>query len=225
LEPEARVSYVYALGHPDFGLFYVGKGKGQRVYSHEQDAGASEQKSEKLRILRELKKSGKTPTRFVVNSGLTDDEASNLEAILIEFCRKLTDCKLTPTLSNLKAGAGAHGFMLQDRAIDSLNAPPADLGDKRLLLLSINASFDSAFDYSENLPTHVAGRWVLSKPRAEACAAYRTVSSACMSGRDGKRSPQGPISAVVSSLTAGLLVMSMPCPYSASPFQKVCALG
>lgn len=168
-EDEPRNSYVYALGHPDFGLFYIGKGKGTRLRAHELEALDSDRETAKLDILRKLQAEGKTPTRFLVTSGLTADEAYNLESILIAFCRELQSAGLQPSLTNVASGHGGKGFMLRDQLIDLQNVEEADLGNRKMLLLSINATYDPAVDYTTTLPSHVAGRWVLNQARAASC--------------------------------------------------------
>ncbi|MBQ5316524.1 MAG: hypothetical protein J6I96_03115 [Oscillospiraceae bacterium] len=99
--------YVYRLIDPRTGLtFYVGKGKGNRVYAHINDAlknynGESyEDKEEdeisaKIRHIREIRDLGLEVIHIIHRYGLTEKEAYEVEAALI-------DCY--PGLTNVQGG-------------------------------------------------------------------------------------------------------------------------
>jgi hypothetical protein len=65
--------YVYALIDPrNEKVFYVGKGIGNRVFSHEIESGKSrESEKKKLQNIREIEENGLSVKRLIVNWGLT----------------------------------------------------------------------------------------------------------------------------------------------------------
>jgi hypothetical protein len=75
--------YVYTLAYPDGTVFYVGKGKNDRLKQHVTEAKRGV-RSPKCDVIRQiLSKGGRVKTE-VVQSGLTNEEAINLEIQLIQ---------------------------------------------------------------------------------------------------------------------------------------------
>jgi len=82
-------SYVYFLVDPRSNeVFYVGKGKGNRVFQHAEDALVSEADSDKLGKIREIRAAGKPVQHFILRHGLKDEESLLVEASLIDFIGK-----------------------------------------------------------------------------------------------------------------------------------------
>ena len=79
--------YVYALVDPrNDKVFYVGKGTGNRVFSHEIESGKSrESEKKKLQHIREIENCGYSVRRLIINWGLTENEAFIAEATLINL--------------------------------------------------------------------------------------------------------------------------------------------
>lgn len=108
--------YVYRLIDPRTGqTFYVGKGKGNRVYAHINDAlknfdGQSyesndeDEISEKIKQIREIKAAGLEVIHVIQRYGMTEKEAFEVEAALI-------DCY--PGLTNIQGGYSS------DRGVNS----------------------------------------------------------------------------------------------------------
>ena len=108
--------YVYRLIDPRTGqTFYVGKGKGNRVYAHINDALKSfdgqsyesndeDEISEKIKQIREIKAAGLEVIHVMQRYGLTEKEAFEVEAALI-------DCY--PGLTNIQGGYSS------DRGVNS----------------------------------------------------------------------------------------------------------
>lgn len=108
--------YVYVLMDPDSkNVFYVGKGMGQRMYSHKtevekivnltsfsQDDGSLSQDdlTHKQKKLREILANGKEPIELVVGRYETEIEAFSVEATLIGWVYGFDD------LTNLNHGHG-----------------------------------------------------------------------------------------------------------------------
>lgn len=93
---ESIGSYVYALTDPDEKdtPFYVGKGSGDRCFSHalgnfvELDTDAL---SPKLETIAALKRRGAEPHIWIVAHGLTTEEAFRIESVLIAAFASLTN--------------------------------------------------------------------------------------------------------------------------------------
>lgn len=94
--------YVYALIDPRCNqIFYIGKGTGNRVFSHEAESGKSP-KSEKAKLQRiqEIESARYDVKRLIVNWGLTEAEAFAAEATLINLVNYISP----DTLTNAVAG-------------------------------------------------------------------------------------------------------------------------
>ena len=101
--------YVYALIDPrNNQVFYIGKGIGNRVFSHEIESGKSP-KSEKAKLKRiqEIEAAGFDVNRVIVNWSMTESEAFAAEAALINMLSFLSADMLT----NAVAGHHVHEAM------------------------------------------------------------------------------------------------------------------
>jgi len=89
--------YVYALSDPRIGrIFYIGKGKDNRVFAHADDAEALEVPegetavavSDKIALIREIQAAGLEPGVLILRHGMTSEAtAYAVEAALLDFCR------------------------------------------------------------------------------------------------------------------------------------------
>ena len=116
--------YVYRLIDPRNGqTFYVGKGKGNRLYAHINDAlknyegesyvGKDEDEvSSKIKQIREIRNAGLDVIHVIQRYGLTEKEAFEVEAALI-------DCY--PGLTNLQSGYSS------DRGVNNAEVLQRDL--------------------------------------------------------------------------------------------------
>ena len=74
--------YVYCLiDSRDKTIFYIGKGRGNRVFAHEQET----LEKEKNKRIYDIQKSGAKVDKYIIRHGLTEDEAFHLEAALIDI--------------------------------------------------------------------------------------------------------------------------------------------
>lgn len=75
--------YVYTLGYPNGDIFYVGKGTGIRIDSHEREARRGKQ-SYKCNVIRKIWSEGGQVVKTIMFWTENEDEAYQYEIILIE---------------------------------------------------------------------------------------------------------------------------------------------
>jgi uncharacterized protein len=128
-------SYVYKLIDPRTGTtFYVGKGKGNRVFAHARAERGfdGDPDDHKLSLIREIQLAGLQVWHIIHRHGMDDETASEVEAALIDA---------TPGLANLMRGSGSNDFgpMNADSIIKRYQAETA-VFHHRAMLISINRS-------------------------------------------------------------------------------------
>lgn len=153
--------YVYRLIDPrNSETFYIGKGKGNRVFSHVNGAlNAAEMESdqddvsEKLGRIRSIHRDGLDVMHVIHRHGLDERTALEIEAALIDG---------TPGLSNLSGGHGSgdRGPMRAEQIVRLYEAPIAKFPDK-VLLINVNLSQEERSLYHA-----VRYAWRLSPQRA-----------------------------------------------------------
>ena len=126
--------YVYRLIDPRNGeTFYVGKGRGNRVFAHvrgERQAGDDDQ-SDKVQRIRDILNSGFKVAHVIHRHNLADDAlAYEVEAALIDAY---------PGTANIAGGHGSDDFgpMHAQQIIDRYRAETAEFSHP-LLIISIN---------------------------------------------------------------------------------------
>jgi uncharacterized protein len=78
--------YVYLLIDPESNaVFYVGKGTGNRIFAHVNQAIESPEVSDKLEKIREIQSKGLEIKYLIQRHGLTEKEAFEVEASLIDY--------------------------------------------------------------------------------------------------------------------------------------------
>lgn len=142
---EALQYYVYALVNPrDKRIFYIGKGKDNRVYDHARDAINDENPEDlKLSTIRAILAKEKQVEYYILRHNLTENEAYLVESSLIDLLTYAAFNTKT-ILTNLVAGH--HQWNEGIKTDDELNimydcpkiAP--DSAD-RMLLVSMNRSY------------------------------------------------------------------------------------
>ena len=79
-------NYVYALKDPRTqNFFYIGKGKGCRIFHHLVGAIKNPIKSDKLDTIREIVKEGKEVEHFILRHRLTEERALEIESACIDL--------------------------------------------------------------------------------------------------------------------------------------------
>jgi hypothetical protein len=170
-------AYVYALVDPRNGkIFYVGKGRGNRVFDHVRDAIAKykddavdkKKMSMKVRTIRQIIADGLEVKYYILKHGMANREALRVESALIDLLT-YPDFKDKTVLTNI--AAGHHQYMFGIKTVDDIKAiyhsKPIDEvlnPTDKLLIVKLNRSFkgDDLSFYEKT-----RGTWVLAERNAK----------------------------------------------------------
>ena len=150
--------YVYRLIDPRNGeTFYVGKGKGNRLFQHVSAAKHSldgDDTSDKISTIHEIHLAGLEVLHVVHRHGMDEDTAFAVEAALIDAY---------PGVTNIVAGTGSNDFGPANAVeiVRRYAAPEIVFGHK-CLLINVNRSVAEASLYNA-----VRFCWKLDKGKAE----------------------------------------------------------
>lgn len=155
--------YVYALIDPDGGIFYVGKGKGNRAYQHATAVlkGRTEKPEElKLNTIRRIHKRGRAVGVEIIRHGLNEKEAFEVEGAVIDVLR-LTGHHLT----NQAVGkwARSQGYARLEELRARYAATPVEI-THRAMLVRISKAYRAGIS-DEELYTATRQWWRLSPRR------------------------------------------------------------
>lgn len=166
--------YVYLLSDPRDGqIFYVGKGKGNRVFAHAKDALDDERVTDKLERIRAIRSAGLDVKYELLRFAMTEKSAFDVETAAIQLLG-------LDGLTNLVAGqyASITGRMTVDVAISLFDAPPAPEITEPTLLIKIPKLWYPSISAQE-LYESTAGWWAIknSSRRNNARYAFCVVNS------------------------------------------------
>jgi hypothetical protein len=133
-------TYVYRLIDPRNGeTFYVGKGKGNRVFAHIRAEIDTDDPNDKLRRIQDIRATGFEVAHVIHRHGLDDKTAFEVEAALIDAY---------PGLTNVASGSGSSEFgaMHAQEIINKYQAKPADFRHKTVII-NVNRSASEASFY------------------------------------------------------------------------------
>lgn len=148
-------TYVYRLIDPRNGeTFYVGKGRGNRVFAHIREQVSDDDVEGKLGRIRDIRLSGFEVAHVIHRHGLDDRTAFEVEAALIDAY---------PGLTNVVGGAGSgdYGVMHAGEVISKYRAEPAVFEHLALL---INVSKTAT---ERTLYEAVRFAWRINREKAE----------------------------------------------------------
>lgn len=158
--------YVYGLVDPrNNNLFYIGKGKGNRVFEHELESILSPNSSRlKLKTIADIKAAGLDVVKIIINSNLTESEAFAAEAALINVFNYMGDGELT----NIASGHhSSRVFTVEEfeREYGAIELNDTDIKHK-ILVIKINQLYRRGMDESD-LYDVVRGTWRASFQRVK----------------------------------------------------------
>lgn len=144
---EAIGYYVYCLVDPRNNIvFYIGKGKGNRVFAHAKNALNDDNENLKYTTIREIINSGNKVMYYIIRHNLTEETAYIVESTLIDF---LTYPKFNnkSILTNIQSG-----HHIWDEGIKSAKEINMTYDcekiivneNENLLLVSLNKSFNQS---------------------------------------------------------------------------------
>lgn len=149
--------YVYRLIDPRNGeTFYVGKGKGNRVFNHVKCLASEnlDLLNDKLQTIFEIQSSGLKVIHVIHRHGMTEEQAFEVEAALIDAY---------PGVTNIAGGYGSNEFgpMNVLEIINKYSAVEAEISHK-VIMITVNKSASERSIYHA---TRCA--WKLNKNKAE----------------------------------------------------------
>ena len=140
--------YVYLLVDPrDDCIFYVGKGVGERCFSHVREARGTSQDSigdyEKLATIRDITESGFEVGIEILRHALTEEEAFHVEAAAIDFAGFLGYSVTNRVFGH---GAASQGRMTVDEINARYGARRVEFDPEHRLILIRSRRFTREMD-------------------------------------------------------------------------------
>lgn len=148
-------------------VFYIGKGLGNRIFNHLDTALDSPKNSDKLDHIRKIINEGNKVEHYILRHGLTEKEAFEVEAALIDFFG-------IQNLTNEQKGHYSEDFGI--KTSDEINAmyEAEELHtDQAVLLININRMYYREIT-DEELYDATRKEWVIGKRRENAKYAIAT---------------------------------------------------
>jgi hypothetical protein len=168
-------AYVYALFDPlEDRPFYIGKGRGNRVFQHVEGAILEDKESNKYETIREIRSrnSNNRVKHTIVRHGMSDEVAFEVESALIDLANS--------TGANLTNEVTGHnsieiGIMNADEIIQKYNAQPLNELLHSVVIININKKYKAIKDGALKNNTKYPGQdliyeavrkeWVMGKRR------------------------------------------------------------
>ncbi|MGE3643301.1 MAG: hypothetical protein AB7F96_05560 [Beijerinckiaceae bacterium] len=157
--------YVYRLIDPEGKTFYVGKGKGNRLFDHIRmkvdESAYPDGMPLKFSKIREIKDSGKQIGHVIHRFGLTKAEALEVEAALIDAYEDLT---------NLQRGhhTKEKGIRTAEEIEQYFAREKVEIGHK-VLFVNVARSLANKEEKDRNNYDAARFAWVLNEDRAQKC--------------------------------------------------------
>ena len=160
--------YVYLLINPDTKTpFYVGKGEGNRVFDHLNDAKQGKRGTDKLDQIQAILKKNKTVDHVIVRHGLNEKTAYQIEASLIDTFRYIPSFNDFVS-GNIQGGMNSieNGLMSSEEVKRKYNAIPLNSIPADTIIININSSYKRASGKNK-LYQATKERWRMDKTRLE----------------------------------------------------------
>ena len=154
--------YVYALIDPATNEpFYIGKGKGNRVFEHVIGAVKGIDESDKIDKINAIRSFGENVRHVIIRHGLTEDVAFKIESALIDYSNYFGG-KLTNEV--LGHGSVKFGLMTASEIVSTYNAKPLKELHHNVIIININKSYERAKG-GVSIYESTKESWVIGKKR------------------------------------------------------------
>ncbi|PAU95485.1 excinuclease ABC [Aliifodinibius salipaludis] len=136
--------YVYILMDPRNNMvFYVGKGRGNRIFSHINNLEGDE--TDKISLIKEIQNEGYNVKHYIIRRGLSEESALRIESALIDvFTHK--EFEYLSNITNINRGFYSfENGISKAREIENIySVSPLNLSsvEHNLLLININKNFN-----------------------------------------------------------------------------------
>lgn len=169
---EELAYYVYALVDPRTDkIFYIGKGSGNRIFDHCNDAISEDDESLKLNLIREIIAEGFKVKHYILRHKLSEKESLIVESVLIDFLT-YPEFNNESLLTNIASGhhqwdRGVKTVEEIEATYDCIKITPNQ--DDHILLVSLNRTFDLARKRNDDIDIYQITRhaWAISKQKAK----------------------------------------------------------
>lgn len=151
-------AYVYALFDPlEDRPFYIGKGRGNRVFQHIEGAILEDKESNKYEKIREIRTRSKNNRvkHTIVRHGMNDDVAFEVESALIDLANK-TGANLTNEVTG--HNSIENGMMSADDVMRKYNAQPLNELFHSVIIININKKYKLVRDEALHVNTKHSGK-------------------------------------------------------------------
>ena len=168
-------AYVYALFDPlEDRPFYIGKGRGNRVFQHVEGAILEDKESNKYEKIREIRARAQNNRvkHTVIRHGMSDEVAFEVESALIDLANR-TGANLTNEVTGHNSIES--GMMSTDDIIRKYNAQPLNELHHSVVIININKKYKLVRDEALQVNTKYSGKdliyesvkqaWVIGKRR------------------------------------------------------------
>ena len=149
--------YVYIYSHPTSNeVFYVGKGKGNRVFHHLNDKSDSA----KFKMIEDLRKEGLEPKIEILIHGIDEETALRVEAAVIDLIGR-------ENLTNLQKGhkSAKYGRLNIRQIVSLYERTPVDIEDP-VIAIRINRLYYPTIPAQE-LYDITRSQWKVNEERAK----------------------------------------------------------
>lgn len=160
--------YVYALIDPrDKKVFYVGKGKGNRIFNHVAGALENETITDKLELIRDIHRLGFEVEHYVIRHDLTEETAFEIECAVIDI---LSDSRINLSehskITNAQSGHKSYnrGFMSVEEIKMRYEAEELTEISDPVVIININAQYKPSLG-AEGIYEATRASWVMSKEK------------------------------------------------------------
>ena len=157
--------YVYALTDPSNNeVFYIGKGVGNRVFQHAEDALSDEPTvSDKLDRIRSIHQAGHEVVPYLIRHQLTEQESLLLEATCIDLMSLIGK-----PLTNIQGGhhSGLFGLMSVNEVERKYSLESVDSLPSGYICININRSYQRGAGFND-IYQATKEAWVINKNRLQ----------------------------------------------------------